>query len=49
MPLIFDKITKGEFDPTEIITQSVPLAKASEAYQLFNDREDERIKFVLKP
>jgi S-(hydroxymethyl)glutathione dehydrogenase / alcohol dehydrogenase len=49
MPLLFEKITKGEFDPTEIITHTVPLAKASEAYQLFNDHEDESIKFVLKP
>ena len=49
MPLLFDKITKGEFDPTEIITHTVPLAKASEAYQLFNDHKDESIKFVLKP
>ncbi|MFC6039377.1 zinc-dependent alcohol dehydrogenase [Paenisporosarcina macmurdoensis] len=49
MPLLFDKITKGEFDPTEIITHTVPLAKAREAYRLFNDHEDESIKFVLKP
>ena len=49
MPLLFDKITKGEFDPTEIITHKVPLEKASEAYQLFNDHQDESIKFVLKP
>ncbi len=28
---------------------TVPLSKASEAYQLFNDHEDESIKFVLKP
>ncbi|MCZ8537529.1 glutathione-dependent formaldehyde dehydrogenase [Paenisporosarcina quisquiliarum] len=49
MPLLFDKITKGEFDPTEIVTHKVPLDKASEAYQLFNDHEDESIKFVLKP
>ncbi|MET0786708.1 MAG: zinc-dependent alcohol dehydrogenase [Paenisporosarcina sp.] len=49
MPILFDKITKGEFDPTEIVTHKVPLSKASEAYQLFNDHEDESIKFVLKP
>lgn len=49
MPMLFDKITKGEFDPTEIITHTVPLEKASEAYQLFNDHQDESIKFILKP
>lgn len=49
LPLLFNKITKDEFDPTEIITHTFPLAKASEAYQLFNDHENESIKFVLKP
>ncbi|MCK1981169.1 MULTISPECIES: zinc-dependent alcohol dehydrogenase [Peribacillus] len=49
MPKIFDKITAGEFDPTEIISHKVPLEKASEAYQIFNDHEDECIKVVLKP
>ena len=49
MPLLFDKITNGEFDPKEIITHSVPLDKASDAYKTFHDHEDESIKFVLKP
>ncbi|MFJ7471636.1 zinc-dependent alcohol dehydrogenase [Peribacillus frigoritolerans] len=49
MPKLFDKITAGEFDPTEIISHKVPLEKASEAYQIFNDHEDECIKVVIKP
>lgn len=49
MPKLFDKITAGEFDPTEIISHRVPLEKANEAYQIFNDHEDECIKVVLKP
>ncbi|MCT4480492.1 glutathione-dependent formaldehyde dehydrogenase [Peribacillus frigoritolerans] len=49
MPKLFDKITAGKFDPTEIISHKVPLEKASEAYQIFNDHEDECIKVVLKP
>ncbi|HWO97576.1 MAG TPA: zinc-dependent alcohol dehydrogenase [Bacillus sp. (in: firmicutes)] len=49
MPMLFDKITKGEFDPTEIITHKVPLEQASDAYKIFNDHEDECIKVVLKP
>ncbi|MBU0905025.1 MAG: zinc-dependent alcohol dehydrogenase [Planococcaceae bacterium] len=49
MPLLFDKITKGEFDPREIITHKVPLAEASKAYKTFHDHEDESIKFILKP
>jgi S-(hydroxymethyl)glutathione dehydrogenase / alcohol dehydrogenase len=38
MPKLFDKITAGKFDPTEIISHKVPLEKASEAYQIFNDQ-----------
>lgn len=49
MPLLFNKITKGELDPTEIITHTVPMAEASKAYQTFHDHEDESIKFILKP
>lgn len=49
MPMLFDKITKGEIDPTEIITHQVPLDEASDAYKIFNDHEDEVIKVVLKP
>ncbi|MBO0996763.1 glutathione-dependent formaldehyde dehydrogenase [Bacillus sp. SD075] len=49
MPKLFDKIMAGEIDPTEIISHKVPLEKASEAYQIFNDHEDECIKVVLKP
>jgi S-(hydroxymethyl)glutathione dehydrogenase/alcohol dehydrogenase len=49
MPLLFDKITVGELDPTEIISHRIPLENASDAYKIFNDHEDECIKVVLKP
>ncbi|MFJ5772242.1 zinc-dependent alcohol dehydrogenase [Psychrobacillus sp. NPDC093180] len=49
MPKLFDMINKGEFDPREIITHSVPLSKASDAYRIFHDHEEESIKFILKP
>lgn len=49
MPMLYKMITNGEFDPKEIITHSVPLEKASEAYKIFHDHEEESIKFVLKP
>lgn len=49
MPKMFDMIQKGEIDPTEIISHRIPLDRADEAYQIFNDREDECIKVVLKP
>jgi S-(hydroxymethyl)glutathione dehydrogenase/alcohol dehydrogenase len=49
MPMLFQQISAGRFDPTEIITHRLPLAKAGEAYKMFNDYEDGSIKVVLKP
>lgn len=49
MPELFKKITAGEFDPREIVSHKIPLEKASDAYKVFNDHEDECIKVVLKP
>lgn len=49
MPMLFEKIKNGEFDPREIISHVVPLEQASAAYQIFNDRTEECTKVVLKP
>ncbi|RHW38973.1 glutathione-dependent formaldehyde dehydrogenase [Neobacillus notoginsengisoli] len=49
MPLLFDKIVSGQFDPTEIVTHKMPLDDAAKAYQMFNDFEDDVVKVVLKP
>ena len=49
MPVIYEKIEKGELDPTAIITHTMPLEQASEGYQLFNDKKDGCIKVVFKP
>ncbi|MGN8844050.1 zinc-dependent alcohol dehydrogenase [Niallia sp. HCP3S3_B10] len=49
MPMLFDWITNGKIDPTEIITHRISLDDASNAYQMFNDHEDEVIKVILKP
>ncbi|NMO98217.1 zinc-dependent alcohol dehydrogenase [Paenibacillus lemnae] len=49
MPMLFDMITEGKIDPTDIITHEVPLARASDAYKAFNDHADDCIKVVLKP
>lgn len=49
MPKLFDMITSGEFDPTEIVSHKIPLENAAEAYKIFNDHEDECVKVILKP
>ncbi len=49
MPMLYDMIVEGKFDPTDIITHKMKLEQASQAYQLFHDNEDDSIKFILKP
>lgn len=49
MPMLFDKITNGEVDPTDIITHRVSLDDAASAYDTFYKHEDECIKVILKP
>lgn len=49
MPKIYDMIAEGMFDPTQIITHSMPLEEAARAYEIFDKKEDKNIKVVLKP
>lgn len=49
MPKLFDMIDSGEFDPREIISHIMPMEKASDAYQIFNDHMDDCTKVILKP
>ncbi|AQU80403.1 MULTISPECIES: zinc-dependent alcohol dehydrogenase [Planococcus] len=49
MPMLYQKIENGEFDPREIISHIMPLESASDAYQIFNDHQDNCTKVVLKP
>lgn len=49
MPKIYEMIAEGLFDPTQIITHSLPLEEAAQAYEIFDKKEDKNIKVVLKP
>ncbi|MER1955274.1 MAG: zinc-dependent alcohol dehydrogenase [Desemzia incerta] len=49
MPKIYDMIEKDMFDPTSIITHTMPLERAAEAYDIFDKKADDNIKVVLKP
>ncbi len=49
MPKIYDMIADGLFDPSQIITHTMPLADAAKAYDIFDKKEDKNIKVVLKP
>lgn len=46
---LLDKITSGALDPTIVITHQLPLEQAAHAYKIFNNKEDNCIKVVLKP
>jgi threonine dehydrogenase-like Zn-dependent dehydrogenase len=43
------KIQEGQIDPTFVITHHLPLSEAPHGYQMFNNKQDECIKIVLKP
>ena len=47
--VVHDMIMKGDIDPSDIITHVMPMEQASTAYDLFDKKEDNNIKFVLKP
>ncbi len=48
MPMLFDKIEKGEIDPSFIITHEMPLEAAPDGYKMFKNKEDNCIKIVLR-
>jgi len=49
MPELYKQIVNGDIDPTSIITHSLPLDEASHGYNIFNKKEDDCIKVILKP
>jgi threonine dehydrogenase-like Zn-dependent dehydrogenase len=49
MPLLLERIERGEIDPTFVITHRVRLDDASEMYRTFREKEDACIKVVMKP
>ncbi|MCM3537019.1 zinc-dependent alcohol dehydrogenase [Priestia endophytica] len=49
MPKMYEQIIKEEIDPTQIITHTLSLEKASHGYDIFNNKQDNCIKVVLKP
>ncbi|MCG1009671.1 glutathione-dependent formaldehyde dehydrogenase [Salinicoccus sp. ID82-1] len=49
MPKLYEMIKNEVFDPTEIITHTMPLEEASQAYDIFDQKKDNNIKVILKP
>lgn len=46
---LLEKIQAGEIDPSFVITHTIPLEDAPEAYKTFRDKKDHCIKVVIKP
>jgi len=46
---LLELIVNKDFDPTFFVTHTLPLEKAVEAYELFDSKEQEAVKIVLKP
>lgn len=46
---LLDLIRKNQFDATDIITHRVSLSEGTHAYEIFDKKEDNCIKVILKP
>jgi threonine dehydrogenase-like Zn-dependent dehydrogenase len=46
---LLQRIVAGDIDPAFIVSHHLPLARAPEAYRMFNDKTDDCTKVVLDP
>jgi threonine dehydrogenase-like Zn-dependent dehydrogenase len=49
LPMLMDRIVKGEIDPSFVITHTGTLEDGPEFYKTFRDKKDACIKVVMKP
>ena len=49
LPMLLDRIERGEIDPSFVITHRATLEEGPDLYTTFRDRKDGCIKVVLKP
>jgi S-(hydroxymethyl)glutathione dehydrogenase/alcohol dehydrogenase len=49
IPELYQMIMEEKFDPTDIITHQIPLSEASHGYEIFDEKNDDCIKVILKP
>lgn len=49
MPILLERIRRGDIDPSFVISHRFTLDDAPEAYRMFRDKEDECVKVVMKP
>ena len=49
MPELYKQIKEGRLDPTDIITHRLPLEQTEHAYKIFDEKDENCIKVILKP
>jgi threonine dehydrogenase-like Zn-dependent dehydrogenase len=49
MQPLLERIEAGEIDPSFVISHTLPIDKAPEAYRMFREKQDRCTKVVLKP
>ncbi|HEX7336540.1 MAG TPA: zinc-dependent alcohol dehydrogenase [Gemmatimonadales bacterium] len=49
MKPLLERVQRGEIDPSFVITHRLSLNEAPKGYDMFNNKEDECVKVVLKP
>ncbi len=49
MKPLLERIEKGEIDPSFVISHHMSLDEASDGFKIFNDKQDDCTKIVLKP
>lgn len=49
IPMLIDRVMKGEIDPSFVFTHQMPLDDAKRAYEMFKSKEDNCVKVLLKP
>jgi threonine dehydrogenase-like Zn-dependent dehydrogenase len=49
LPILMERIQKGEIDPSFVITHRLSLSDAALGYDIFSKKQDGCIKIVLKP
>ncbi|HEV2802723.1 MAG TPA: zinc-dependent alcohol dehydrogenase [Pyrinomonadaceae bacterium] len=46
---LLERVQRGEIDPSFVISHRMPLDDAPHGYNIFNNKEDDCVKIVLKP
>ncbi|MEK4972488.1 zinc-dependent alcohol dehydrogenase [Niallia sp. FSL R7-0648] len=49
MPYMFELVSTGKIDPSDVVSHVLPLSEAKRGYEIFDAKMDNCIKVVLKP